>query len=86
MAEHQLKVIVIEVDDESNNVHSEIIENVKNRGADLVYLHQDKQKLHPRIAPLVVLQRFYLDIEKIAVSRGINPDEPAGLKKVTQTL
>jgi len=86
LAEHQLKIIVIEIDDESNDVHSEIIENVKQRGADLVYLNQDKQKLHPRIAPLVVLQRFYLDIEKIAVSRGLNPDEPGGLNKVTETL
>jgi glucosamine--fructose-6-phosphate aminotransferase (isomerizing) len=33
-----------------------------------------------------VLQRFYLDVAKLALSLGFNPDEPKGLKKVTRTL
>ena len=86
LAEHELKVLVIEVDDESSSAHHELIENIKSRGANLVYLNQNKQQIHPRIAPLIVLQRFYLDIEKIAVSRGLNPDQPDGLRKVTETL
>ena len=41
---------------------------------------------HARIIPVVLLQRFYLDVEKIAQSRGVNPDAPPRLKKVTKTL
>jgi glucosamine--fructose-6-phosphate aminotransferase (isomerizing) len=35
---------------------------------------------------LIILQRFYLDIELIARQMGLDPDKPAGLKKVTKTL
>lgn len=41
---------------------------------------------HPRCLPLIALQRFYLDIERIARDKGLNPDIPPGLKKVTKTL
>jgi glucosamine--fructose-6-phosphate aminotransferase (isomerizing) len=36
--------------------------------------------------PLAILQRFYLDVEQIALNMGFDPDKPVGLKKVTQTL
>ena len=86
LVENQLKVIDVQVRDESNQVHSEQISEVIKRGGDLVHLHQVNREIHPRIAPLAVLQRFYLDIEKVAVQLGLNPDQPAGLKKVTETL
>ncbi|MEC8746975.1 MAG: SIS domain-containing protein, partial [Pseudomonadota bacterium] len=40
---------------------------------------------HPRLDALLLMQRFYLDIEKIAVELGLNPDTPPGLNKVTKT-
>ena len=86
LAEKPLKVIVIEVNDESNETHHELVKNIKQRGADIIHLNQVEQNVHPRIAPLLVLQRFYLDIEKIAIERGLDPDHPGGLKKITETL
>lgn len=86
LVENKLKILDVQVQDESNQVHSEQIEEVKRRGADLVHLYQSSTDIHPRIAPLAVLQRFYLDIEKVAVESGLNPDEPVGLKKVTETF
>ncbi|TQV89093.1 SIS domain-containing protein [Aliikangiella coralliicola] len=86
LVEDSLKVIDVKVEDESSAVHDEQIAEIKNRGGNLAHLHQVTQGLHPRIAPLAVLQRFYLDIEKIAVERGLNPDQPGGLKKITETL
>lgn len=86
LVENKLKILDVQVQDESNQAHSEQIEEVKRRGADLVHLYQSCTDIHPRIAPLAVLQRFYLDIEKIAVESGLNPDEPVGLKKVTETF
>jgi glucosamine--fructose-6-phosphate aminotransferase (isomerizing) len=42
--------------------------------------------LAPESAPLVAAQSFYLAIERIARERGLDPDAPAYLKKVTETM
>lgn len=43
------------------------------------------QSLHPILDPLLVIQRFYLFAAQLAVARGLNPDQPQNLKKVTET-
>ncbi len=86
LVESGLKIIEIVIDDESATNHIQQVAELKSRGADLVHLYAENNNVHPRIAALAVLQRFYLDIERIAVERGLNPDEPGGLKKVTRTL
>jgi glucosamine--fructose-6-phosphate aminotransferase (isomerizing) len=40
----------------------------------------------PLIEPLLLIQRFYKLVNAVAVKRGMNPDEPPHLKKVTETL
>ena len=37
------------------------------------------------LAPLAALQSFYLAISRVAQDRGLDPDNPANLRKVTQT-
>jgi len=86
MVEQGLAILNCAVHDESEKAHQEQIDEVTARGADLVHLRQTDLSVHPRLAPLVVLQRFYLDVAEVAVTRGFNPDEPKGLKKVTRTL
>lgn len=86
LVEQGLAILNCAVNDESAVSHQEQIDEVGLRGADLVHLRQTDPEVHPRLAPLVVLQRFYLDVAKVAVSRGFNPDEPKGLKKVTKTV
>lgn len=86
LVDNEFQILNVLVDDESLSVHETQIEEISSRGAKLVNLHQVTAGLHPRIAPLAVLQRFYLDIENIAVERGLNPDLPRGLKKVTETI
>ena len=86
LVERGLAILNCAVDDESATVHQEQIDEVITRGASLVHLNQNSIKVHQRLAPLVVLQRFYIDVAQIAVSRGFNPDEPKGLKKVTRTV
>ena len=82
-----LKIIQLEVQDESYQRHLQQIEGLKQRGAEIIDLHHRfSQSIHARLAPLMILQRFYLDLEAIAVTKGINPDKPVGLKKVTETL
>lgn len=82
----KLTILDCHVNDESDQAHKEQINEVKSRGADLIHLQQIVNDVHPRLAPLLVLQRFYLDVEKVALAKGFNPDEPQGLKKVTRTL
>lgn len=86
LVEQGLAIIDCSVNDESAVSHQAQIDEMKARGADLVHLRQTDANIHPRLAPLVVLQRFYLDVAEVAVSRGFNPDEPKGLKKVTKTV
>ena len=38
------------------------------------------------LAPLAVLQRFYLFVSHLSQARGLNPDKPLFLNKVTQTV
>jgi len=86
LVDDQFKILDVQVKDEALDVHKNQLDDIKRRGAQVVRMHQVTENLHPRIAPLAVLQRFYLDIELIAVARGLNPDLPRGLKKVTETI
>ena len=86
LVEQGLAILNCKVDDESAAAHGEQINEMLARGADVVTLKQLEINVHPRLAPLVVLQKFYLDVAHVAVSRGFNPDEPKGLKKVTRTV
>lgn len=86
LVENRIKVIDVQIRDESMQAHNDQINDIIARGGNLVHLHQIDIQLHPRIAALALLQRFYLDVEKVAVGLGFNPDEPGGLKKVTETL
>lgn len=83
---NKLTMINVAVNDESYKAHMEQIEEFKRRGATIIHLLQTTESLPKRLAPLALLQRFYIDIETVAQSIGRNPDEPEGLKKVTETL
>ena len=41
---------------------------------------------HPLTDPLTLIVSFYAFIEKLSLERGINPDTPRNLKKVTETV
>ncbi|MBD1388169.1 SIS domain-containing protein [Neiella sp. HB171785] len=86
LVEQQLTIIDCDIADEAQQAHRQQIKEVEQRGATVSHLHQVVSDVHPRLAPLLVLQRFYLDIAGIATQMGFNPDEPKGLKKVTKTL
>ncbi|MBQ4888585.1 SIS domain-containing protein [Shewanella sp. MMG014] len=86
LVEKKLTIVDACINDESLESHVEQVNNVTERGADVVHLNQTSNDIHPRIAPLALLQRFYIDVAAVAVARGIDPDQPEGLKKVTQTL
>ncbi len=41
---------------------------------------------HPLTDPISLITSFYAMVEKVATSRGINPDSPRHLRKVTETV
>ncbi len=41
---------------------------------------------HALTDPLLLIVSFYAFIERLALARGLNPDEPRNLKKVTETV
>ena len=79
-------LISVDIADESQAVHLTQVADIESRGGLIQVLHVGGLTAHPRLLPLLVLQRFYLDIEVVARSLGVNPDAPPGLNKVTQTV
>jgi glucosamine--fructose-6-phosphate aminotransferase (isomerizing) len=41
---------------------------------------------HPVIEPILMIQSFYRLANELAIARGLNPDAPPHLRKVTETL
>ncbi len=86
LVEQGLAILNCSVRDESLASHQQQIDEVNGRGGDIVTIKQINNDIHPRLAAFTVLQRFYLDVAEIAITRGFNPDQPQGLKKVTETV
>ena len=86
LAQKPLKVLSLTLIDESIDAHQQQVVDVIKRGANVVRLDQFPKTLHPRIAALVLMQRFYLDIAEVSLQLGCDPDTPLGLNKVTLTV
>lgn len=83
-----LTLLNVQLNDESSEAHQAQIDEVRKRGGLVLTLalNTQQQAIHPRLQPLLLMQRFYLDIEAVALALGHNPDAPVGLNKVTITL
>ncbi|WNO60189.1 glucosamine-6-phosphate deaminase NagB-II [Rheinheimera sp. MMS21-TC3] len=79
-------IIDVSINDETIAAHSQQITDTTSRGAAVLQLHHQPIVAHQRLLPLLVLQRFYIDVEVVARDLGIDPDAPVGLNKVTKTL
>ena len=86
LAHKDFAVLDVAIDDESSEVHRQQMSQIAERGARCFGLGQSLPQVSPRLAPLVLLQNFYLDLASYAEAQGINPDAPVGLSKVTKTL
>ncbi len=86
LVKDQFAIVDVSIADEANAAHQAQIAEVRSRGASIVHLHHADLLSNARVLPLALLQRFYLDVEAVARSRGVNPDAPPGLNKVTKTV
>ena len=91
----QYPVLALIARDQSETSITELVEEIAHRGGDVFATAQSlsgTQSLsfipteHPLTDPLTLVVSFYAFIEKLAQIRGLNPDEPRGLRKVTETV
>ncbi len=88
-------VLALAARDAAEGSVSEIAEKFAGEGAD-VFLTSDlgasADRLpfvstgHPLTDPLLLIVSFYVFIEQLARRKGINPDRPPNLRKVTETV
>ena len=87
-------VLAFGVDDTAERGLVEIADRIEALGAQVFVtskLAKDARRLehvrtgHPLLDPLALIVSFYAMVERLAAARGINPDMPRHLKKVTQT-
>lgn len=87
-------ILAFSQDDETGKGVDEIVAALKDKGARVYIAQTGKsekgrlpvvEKIHPFLAPVTFIQRFYLMVNEIALARGFDPDNPEHLKKVTET-
>ena len=67
----------------------EAVAKMRRAGADVRVVGEDLPHVpagHPLLDPLCMMQTAYLEIERLAVALGRDPDRPRLLRKVTETL
>ena len=81
--------------DRAEQAVADVADEMAGKGA-VVFATSDKVKhasplpcirtAHPLTDPITLIVSFYALVEQVARSRGINPDKPRHLKKVTETV
>jgi glutamine---fructose-6-phosphate transaminase (isomerizing) len=80
--------------DETHGGVVALADELASRGADVLIAGADvaratvlpSQAAHPAIEPLLFMQSCYRMVNALALARGIDPDRPAHLTKVTETV
>ncbi|MEV8467005.1 SIS domain-containing protein [Fluviibacterium sp. DFM31] len=88
-------VIALTAADQAEQALVDVADQIADKGA-MVFATSDKVQrasrlpvaatAHPLTDPISLITSFYALVEQVAVSRGVNPDEPRHLKKVTETV
>jgi glucosamine--fructose-6-phosphate aminotransferase (isomerizing) len=92
-------ILVLAVEDETLPSVLSTMERLKGAGAPLVVMSSADAAIslasvplpfardaHPALDPLVAVQAFYGFVAALALARGLDPDQPPHLAKVTRTL
>ena len=65
---------------------AQALDRLPRQGAQLITLPPRTGVNHPLVDPLLDVQPFYRIAERLSVQRGLDPDNPLHLRKVTKTL
>ena len=93
LVEPGFAVLVFRQADESAPLNDRLVEGLRDRGAAVFVAgseasgaaHLPSIEAHPAIEPILQVQTFYRAANLLAAARGIDPDKPPQLEKVTRT-
>ena len=89
------RVLVFSQQDETRAGLLSLAEVLRGKGAKLFMAEEGSPApgrlpvvpgMHPAAAPIAMIQSFYVMANLLSLARGMNPDNPPSLKKVTETL
>lgn len=94
LATKKFLVLVFRQDDESANGADQLARDLAEAGSEVFVVGAHVPgtvflpalKAHPLVQPLLQIQTFYGMVPSVSTRRGLDPDRPVLLKKVTQTL
>lgn len=95
IVDHGFPVIAMAAQDAAEDALVGVADQLSVKGAAVFATSPKVQKAtyipvehtgHPLTDPITTIATFYSMVEKLAASRGINPDAPRHLKKVTETI
>lgn len=86
-------ILAITQNDETLEDTQQLVEEFRQRGARVLITgcsdHVDNLPVtistHPAVTPVLAIQSFYRMVNQLALIRGLNPDAPPHLRKVTET-
>ncbi|WP_299685892.1 SIS domain-containing protein [uncultured Tateyamaria sp.] len=88
-------VIALASNDAAEQALADVADTLADKGAQVFATSDKVQRAtplptvrtgHALTDPIALIARFYAMVERTAASRGINPDAPRHLKKVTETV
>lgn len=89
------RVLAFSQNDATRPGLQELAEVLRSKGAKLFMAEEGDAEsgrlpvvhgMHPAAAPIAMIQSFYTMANALSLARGMNPDTPPSLKKVTETL
>ncbi len=94
LAQNGFPALVLSQDDETRTGVKELVDALADSGADILLSGFDDARAtnlpwlaaHPALQPILFLQSFYRMAESLSRARGLNPDQPPHLNKVTETI
>jgi glucosamine--fructose-6-phosphate aminotransferase (isomerizing) len=94
LAKDGFPAFILSQDDETRAGVKDLIAALAQSGADILLAGFDDPRAlvlptvdaHPALQPILMLQSFYRMAEQLSRARGMNPDNPPLLNKVTETL
>jgi glucosamine--fructose-6-phosphate aminotransferase (isomerizing) len=96
LAGEQFPVLVLSQDDETLAGMTELVTRLAKQGIPVVVAGpaqgpariklDTEANLHPFVAPLALVQSFYPLADAVARARGLDPDNPPRLLKITETV
>lgn len=86
LVEPGFPVLAFVQDDEARSSMEDTLAKVAEKGAAVTRVPTGAPPLHPALDLILEAQVFYPWVARAAVARGLDPDRPRHLRKVTETL